>query len=104
MKKIFLLAASLLTGLNFSPAIYADQGLAMKSGCMGCHKVEQKLVGPAFKDVAAKYAGQEGIVATLTQRVKGGTPGGNWGAIPMAPSNAAEADIQQVINWILTLK
>jgi cytochrome c len=82
----------------------ADQALAMKSGCMGCHKPDQKLVGPAFKDVAAKYAGQAGIVDTLTSRVKSGSAGGNWGDAAMPASPAPEGDVKKVVTWILTLK
>lgn len=99
-----LLFCTILSGLVFSSTALADQTVAMRSGCMGCHKIDQKLVGPAFKDVAAKYAGQAGIVDELTKRVKGGTAGGNWGQVPMAPSPAPEADVKTVINWIMTLK
>jgi cytochrome c len=76
----------------------------MKSGCLGCHKVDQKLVGPAFKDVATKYAGEAGIVDTLTARVKAGSPGGTWGPAPMVPSPAPEADVKKVVTWIMSLK
>jgi cytochrome c len=94
-----------LVGLIFTTqAAVADQALAMKSGCMGCHKPDQKLVGPAFKDVAAKYAGQAGIVDTLTARVKSGSAGGNWGDVAMPASPAPEADVKQVVTWIMTLK
>jgi cytochrome c len=85
-------------------SVIADQALAMKSGCLGCHKPDQKLVGPAFKDVAAKYAGQDGIVDTLTARVKSGSAGGNWGNVAMPASPAPEADVKQVVTWIMTLK
>ncbi len=103
MRTLFkLLVIAVLAVL--SQSVFADQALAMKSGCMGCHKPDQKLVGPAFKDVAAKYAGQAGIVDTLTARVKTGSPGGNWGDAAMPPSPAPEADVKQVVTWIMTLK
>jgi cytochrome c len=92
-------------GLIFAAqSAVADQALAMRSGCMGCHKADQKLVGPAFKDVAAKYAGQAGIVDTLAARVKSGSAGGNWGDVAMPPSPAPEADVKKVVAWVMTLK
>lgn len=103
MRTLFklLITAALIA---LAQPVFADQALAMKSGCMGCHKPDQKLVGPAFKDVAAKYAGQAGIVDTLTARVKSGSAGGNWGQVAMPPSPAPEADVKQVVAWIMTLK
>jgi len=81
-----------LTALTALPA-WADAELATKKNCMACHAIEKKQVGPSYKDVAAKYAGQKDSVDKLTQKVmKGGA--GVWGAIPM-PANpqvsAAEA-------------
>lgn len=91
-------AASLAT-----PAL-ADQALATKNNCMACHAVDKKLVGPAFKDVAKKYAGQKDAAAMLaTKVIKGGS--GVWGAIPM-PANAQvkEADAKTLVTWILAQK
>lgn len=70
---------------------------------MGCHMVDKKLVGPAYKDVAAKYKGQKDAVAKLMARVRAGGPG-NWGTVPMAASGTdkiSDADLKKVIEWVL---
>lgn len=97
------------TGLLLAgSALAADEtALAQKSGCMACHQVAAKVVGPAYKDVAKKYAGNAKAVDTLTQKViKGGT--GVWGQIPMPAKggNAAvkDEDIKKLVTWILTTK
>lgn len=95
--------ALLLAGACAAPA-FANPDLATKKNCMACHAVDKKLVGPAYKDVAAKYAGQAGAVDTLAAKVmKGGS--GVWGAIPM-PANPQvnDAEAKQLVQWILTLK
>jgi cytochrome c len=100
------LPASLLiamTAVAAAPA-FAQADLAQKKNCMACHAVDKKLVGPAYKDVAAKYAGQKDAVDKLSQKVlKGGS--GAWGAVPM-PANpqVTEAEAKQLVGWILTLK
>ena len=83
---------------------YAQADLAQKKNCMACHAIDKKVLGPAYKDVAAKYAGQKGAVDKLAQKViKGGS--GVWGAVPM-PANpqVSEAEAKQLVQWILTLK
>jgi cytochrome c len=92
-----------LAGALWAPAAYADLATAQKGGCMGCHKVDAKLVGPGYKDVAAKYKGQKDAIAKLMDRVRQGGPG-NWGAVPMAasgPDKISDADLKKVIEWIL---
>jgi cytochrome c len=86
-----------------APAM-ADQALATKNNCMACHAVDKKLVGPAFKEVAKKYAGQKDAEAVLVAKViKGGS--GVWGAIPMpANSQVKEADAKTLVAWILAQK
>ena len=99
MKSLFLLIAALAAG----PA-FADADLATKKNCMACHAVDKKLVGPSYKDVSAKYAGQKDAVDKLTQKVlKGGS--GVWGAVPM-PANAqvTPAEAKQLVEWVLTQK
>lgn len=86
---------------------FADQALAQSKNCMACHAVDKKMVGPAYKDVAAKYAGNKDAAAMLAEKIqKGSTPGkGNWGAIPMPANpqvNAAEA--AKLAAWVLTVK
>ena len=87
-----------------APPAFAQADLAQKKNCMACHAVDKKLVGPAYKDVAAKYAGQKDAVDKLAQKVvKGGA--GVWGAVPM-PANpqVSEAEAKQLVQWIMTLK
>jgi len=79
----------------------AGQALAQKSGCMGCHKADGKLVGPGFKQVAAKYKGNKNAEAMLIAKVtKGGT--GVWGTIPMPPNAKVNpADMKTLVEWVL---
>jgi len=92
-----------LASLAAAPA-FANADLAQKKNCMACHAVDKKLVGPAYKEVAAKYAGQKDAVDKLAQKViKGGA--GVWGQVPM-PANAqvSEAEAKQLVQWVLTQK
>jgi cytochrome c len=103
MKYPLLMAALLATAASGSVFAADPPPAAQKAGCLACHTVDKKLVGPAFKDVAAKYKGQGDAVAKLSDKVrKGGA--GVWGPIPMPP-NAAEkisdADLKGVVEWIL---
>jgi cytochrome c len=103
MRKLPALLLISLTAVAAAPA-FAQADLAQKKNCMACHAVDKKLVGPAYKDVAAKYAGQKDAVDKLAQKVvKGGS--GAWGAVPM-PANpqVSEAEAKQLVQWILTLK
>jgi cytochrome c len=97
-----LIAALLAAG--FCLNAQADQALAQSKNCMACHAVDKKLVGPAFKDVAAKYAGQKDAADKLAAKViKGGS--GVWGPVPM-PANPQvnDADAKKLVAWILTQK
>jgi len=95
-----IFAASALVA---APA-FANADLAQKKNCMACHATDKKVVGPAYKDVAAKYAGKKDAVALLSQKViKGGA--GVWGPVPMpANTTVSEAEAKQLVQWILTLK
>jgi cytochrome c len=80
------------------------QALMQKNGCAACHSIDKKIVGPAYQDVAAKYNGDKDAVAKLTDKVKKGGVG-VWGQIPMPPNaQASDADIKDLVTWILTLK
>ena len=103
--RTFSLSAVVLAsvGLQAVPAL-AQADLAQKKNCMACHAIDKKLVGPSYKDVAAKYAGQKDAVDKLSAKVlKGGA--GVWGAVPM-PANpqVTDAEAKQLVQWILTLK
>ena len=96
---------TLSVGLLLTGNALADEALLRKSGCLACHTVDKKLVGPALKDIAAKYKGVPGAVATLAKKVRAGGSG-NWGTVAMAPAPAtvSDADLKAAIAWILTLK
>ena len=103
MKKHLLLA--LAFGVVAAPAFAdANSDLAQKKNCMACHAVDKKLIGPSYKDVAAKYTGQKDAADKLAQKIlKGGS--GVWGAVPM-PANpqVSEAEAKQLATWVLTVK
>lgn len=82
----------------------AAEALAQKSGCLACHSIDKKVLGPSYKDVAAKYKGDKTAEAKLIAKVKAGGSG-VWGPIPM-PANSPQvkdADIKTVVEWILSL-
>ena len=82
----------------------AGQALMQKDGCGACHALDKKIVGPAYQDVAAKYKGDAGAFAKLTQKVKAGGAG-VWGPVPMPPNaQVADSDITALVSWILALK
>lgn len=82
----------------------ANEALAKKSGCMNCHAIDKKMVGPGYKDIAVKYKGDKGAEAALSEKVKKGSSGA-WGMIPM-PANAAvsDDDIKTLVKWVLATK
>lgn len=106
MKKFLnvVLAAGALTGMLASGSALANADLAKAKNCMACHAVGSKLVGPAFKDVAAKYAGQKDAEAKLAQKViKGGV--GVWGSVAMpANTQVSDAEAHTLVKWILAQK
>lgn len=101
MKLVFMFAASLMLA---SGSAMASNDLAKSKNCMSCHSVDTKILGPSFKDVAKKYAGDKTAEAKLaTKIIKGGS--GAWGAIPMpANSQVTEADAKTLAKWILSIK
>jgi cytochrome c len=102
MKSLIALLAAVSATLA-APA-FANQELAQKKNCMACHAVDKKLVGPAYKDVAAKYAGQKDAADKLAEKIqKGGA--GVWGPVPMPPNaQVSAAEAKQLAQWVLTLK
>ena len=101
MKRTMLMAA---LGLGLAAPAFADLALATSKNCMSCHAVERKVLGPAFKDVAAKYKDDKGAVDTLASKiVKGGS--GVWGPVPMPANNqVSEADAKKLAAWVLSTK
>ena len=90
--------------LSVAVPAMADQALATSKNCMACHAVDKKLVGPSYKDVAAKYAGQKDAVEKLAVKIiKGGS--GVWGPTPMPPNaQNNEADAKKLATWVMTQK
>jgi cytochrome c len=105
MKALMMTAASAALLLASGMASAADgAALAQKNACMSCHSVDKKIVGPAYKDVAKKYAGDKGAQARLMAKVKAGGKG-VWGDIPMPPNpQVSPADLNTIVAWVLTLK
>jgi cytochrome c len=92
---------ALITAAAVTAPALADQALAASKNCMACHAMDKKLVGPSYKDVAKKYAGQKDAADKLATKImKGGS--GVWGAIPM-PANPQvnEADAKKLAAWVL---
>ncbi len=97
-------AAPATTDVSANPDYKAGLALIAKSDCLTCHKVAEKLIGPAYQDVANKYAGQDTAIAYLSKKVIAGGSG-VWGAIPMTPHpQLAQADVEQMVKYILLLK
>jgi cytochrome c len=104
MNKLLYVTFSALAASAISTPVFADLKLATDKNCMSCHSVEKKVIGPAYKDIAKKYAGQKDAVDMLAGKIqKGGA--GVWGPIPMpanAQVNAAEA--KTLATWVMSLK
>lgn len=105
----FAICGAALAGLWVASSVGAATSdaaatqLLTKYNCQACHTVDKKLVGPSYKEVAAKYAGDTGAPAKLEQKIKNGGSG-VWGAIPMPPNNVPDADLKTVVAWILAQK
>lgn len=98
------LAAALAAGFALSAPARADEALAKKHNCLACHMVDKKSVGPAYKDIAKKYAGQADAQAKLAEKVKKGSSG-VWGQVPMPPNAAVpDEDVKKLIAWVLSQK
>jgi cytochrome c len=99
--KTLLLAGA---GLLIAGQASADEALAKAKNCMSCHAIDKKIVGPSYKDVAKKYAGNAGAAAMLEAKVKKGGSG-VYGTVPMPPNPAvSDADIKKLVAWVLATK
>lgn len=107
MKYHWIAAAAglaLASGANAALDTPAAEAMMKKDGCVACHAIDKKVVGPAYQDVAAKYKGDKDALTKLTDKVKKGGSGA-WGQIPMPPNaQVSDADIKDLVSWILTLK
>ena len=102
MKAVHI-AMMFAAGLGVAGQAMADEALAKAKNCMSCHAIDKKLVGPAYKDVAAKYKGDAGAVDKLAAKVKAGGKG-VWGEIPMPPNNVTPDEAKKLVTWILSQK
>jgi len=102
--KSTLIALATVAATLAAPAAFANAELAQKKNCMACHATDKKLVGPAYKDVAAKYAKDKDAAKKLADKiVKGGS--GVWGPVPMpANTQVSPAEAETLAKWVLTVK
>src|SRR4051794_4175982 len=99
MKHLFS-ASAIAAALMLAGAAHAQEKLAQASGCMTCHAIDKKVIGPAYKDVANKYRGDKNAPAMLFEKVKKGGKG-NWGDIPMPPNaHVKDEDIKSLVAWV----
>ena len=95
--------ATLVAAMACAPA-FANMELATKSACTACHAIDKKVVGPAYKEVAAKYRGDKTAEAKLIEKVKKGGVG-VWGQVPMPPNTTVrDEDVKTLVKWVLSLK
>lgn len=98
--RFVLISIAIAAAAATTPAL-ASLELAQKNSCLACHAIDKKIVGPAYQDVARKYAGQKDAEATLVRSIKGGGSG-KWGPVPMPPQAAlSEQDAHTLAAWIL---
>lgn len=106
--RLLSVSAAALLAMGAAGQASADLDLAKKSGCLACHSVEKKVVGPAWQDVANKYKGDAAAKAALVAKVKAGGKG-NWtevtGGVPMPPYSprVPDADIEKLVDFVLGL-
>ena len=101
MKAVYV--AMLAAGVVMAGQAQADEALAKAKNCMACHAVDKKVVGPAYKDVAAKYKGDKAAVATLAAKIKAGGKG-VWGEVPMPPNNVTPEEATKLATWVMAQK
>jgi cytochrome c len=96
--------AVLVVGVLAAFSAAASDELAKKHACFACHTLDKKMVGPSYKDVAAKYRNDKAASAKLAEKVKNGSQG-VWGTVPMPPNTTVpDADVKALVKWILSQK
>lgn len=103
MKMIKTALATAIVGFTLiSQSAYADETLARSSGCLACHGIDKKIIGPGFQEIAAKYKGDAAAADTLAAKIKSGGSG-NWGQIPMPPNaHVSDENIAALTTWLLS--
>jgi cytochrome c len=103
MKRVFA-ACAMSAAMALSGAAHANEKLAQSSGCMTCHGMDKKIIGPSYKEIAAKYRNDKGAQASLEKKVKAGGKG-VWGDMPMPPNaHVKDEDIKTLVAWVLAQK
>ena len=102
MKAIYV-ALMAAAGVVMAGQAQADEALAKAKNCMSCHAIDKKLVGPSYKDVAAKYKGDGAAAGKLAAKIKAGGKG-VWGEIPMPPNNVTDDEAKKLAAWVLSQK
>lgn len=100
MKKILAVVAGTLL---LAGAAQASEELAKSKNCLTCHAPDKKIVGPSYKDIAAKRAADKGAEAALAAKIKGGSKG-EWGQVPMPANNVTDAEAATLAKWVLGFK
>ena len=103
MSRILSVLMPALMILAAPTAAQASLDMAKKNACMACHAVDKKLVGPSYKDVAAKYKGDAAAAEALATKIKAGGKG-VWGQIPMPPNNVTPEEAKKLATWVLSQK
>lgn len=94
--------ALIAAGVVATPA-FASLELAQKKNCMACHAIDKKVVGPAYKDVAAKFAKDKNAIPMLAERIQKGSSG-VWGPVPMPPNQVTADEAKTLATWVMSLK
>ena len=102
MKAVYV-AVMAAAGIVMAGQAQADEALAKSKNCMACHAIDKKLVGPAYKDVAAKYKGDAKAPAMLAEKIKAGGKG-VWGEVPMPPNNVTPEEATKLATWVMAQK
>ena len=99
-----VVAGSTVAAVGAVPGLgEGGEALAKKYNCLACHQAGQKVVGPAYRDVAARYRGQADAAAKLAEKIRRGSTG-NWGNVPMPPkADVGEGDLKKIVDWILSI-
>jgi cytochrome c len=101
---LFIVLAATIVAPNAISSAHASEEIAKQNGCFGCHAIDDKVLGPSFKEVAKKYAGQEGAVTKITESIRKGSTG-TWGNIPMPAHDHINAETaKSIATWVMATK
>lgn len=105
MKRLACIAALAAVAATTAVPTFAADGadLAKQKNCLACHTVDKKVVGPSYKEVAAKYNGQKDAATMLAEKIQKGS-NGTWGQIPMPPNPVTPEEAKTLATWVLTQK